>query len=486
MKKHHFLSVFIVFFMFFSQLSAQNGSKIRKNIKILQREQTFKNSVTAILVTNEKGKTIASWNPDMPLLTASTMKTITTGLSLNLLGPDYKFTTTISYTGSIIDSILNGNLIIIGGGDPTLGSKDTIAFPIDSIFNQWALFIKKAGIKKIKGSIIADDRFFENEPIPESWSWGNIGAPYGSAPSGLSYCENIHYFKIISGKSVGDSSEIGDVYPIVPEMVFSLKSAKASNTNNNRLSYFTSDLTRKGEFKGVIPSGEKVFNVTGSNKFPALSCAYHFREYLLKNGVDSEQKIIYASDLEANFDENRILIGKTYSKELFKIINVTNRISNNFYAETLLKMIGKTVTGHGSYDSSIVAVRRLLNNMKVPLEGFTQVDGSGLSRQDYVSPRFFCNYFIKMKESTNFAAFFNSLPQPGGPGTLNTVLKDVDFKKKSLIHAKSGSLSSVKCYAGYTVTKRGMYYFAFLTNNYSAPTSEMMKGIEEFMKALIK
>lgn len=486
MKKHHFLALFLVFLTFFGQLSAQNSSKIRKNIKFLQKEQTFKNSVTAILVINEKGKTVASWNPDMPLLTASTMKTITTGLSLNLLGPNFKFTTKIAYTGFIKDSVLYGNVVIIGGGDPTLGSKDTVAIPIDTVFSQWTGFIKKAGINKITGSIVADDRFFENEPMPESWSWGNLGASYGSAPSGLSFCENIQNINVVPGNTTGDTVKIKDIYPIVPKMTYSLKSAITANVRGNRLSYFTSDLARKGEFKGYLPNDGKTYNVSGSNKFPALSCAYHFREFLLKNGVESSPEILYAYDLKGNSDFKTEFLGETYSRELYKIINVTNRISNNFYAETLLKMIGKTVTGSGSYDSSTVAVKRLLREMNVPLQGFTQVDGSGLSRQDYVSPRFFCNYFLKMKESANFALFFNSLPQPGGPGTLNTVLKDVDITKKSAIHAKSGSLSSVKCYAGYTVKKRGMYYFAILTNNYSAPTSEMMKGIEEFMKALIK
>ncbi len=486
MKRHQFLAIFLVFFMFFGQVSAQNGSKIRKNIKFLQKEQTFKNSVTAILVTDSKGKQVASWNPDMPLLTASTMKTITTGLAINLLGPNYRFTTKIGYTGFIKDSILYGNIVIIGGGDPTLGSKDTVAVPIDTVFSQWTGFIKKAGVKKITGSIVADDRFFENEAIPESWSWGNIGASYGSAPSGLSFCENVQYFSVIPGKNLGDTVLIKDIYPIVPKMIFSLKSALTANVRGNRLSYFTSDLIKKGEFKGYLPIENKEYNVSGSNKFPALSCAYHFREFLLNKGIESDPEILNASDLKANSELKPEILGETFSAELHKIINVTNRISNNFYAETLLKMIGKTVTGTGSYDSSVVAVKRLLKQMDVPLTGFTQVDGSGLSRQDYVSPRFFCNYFLKMKESANFALFFNSLPQPGGPGTLNTVLKEADVSKKSAIHAKSGSLSSVKCYAGYVVKKRGVYQFAILTNNYSAPTSEMMKGIEEFMKALIK
>lgn len=487
MKKTHFLLLGLLFFAFFGEINAQNASKIRKNIKIFSKDQTYKNSVIGIFVANEKGKTIASLNPDMPLLTASTMKTVTTGIALNLFGPDFKFTTKIGYRGEIKDSTLFGDLIIYGGGDPTLGSSDTVAFPIGDIFEKWYYFIKDNGIKRIEGSIIGDDSYLKNEPIPDSWSWSNIGASYGSAPSGLSFNENIQTFKLKAPNNLNENAVLEEVYPVIPNMKYVFKETFGKKMKGNSLTYYTSDLSRVGEFKGDLSSDGNTFIINGSNKFPALSCAYHFKEYLENKGIKSNNDVLSTSDSDIEVTDSEIkFIGETYSKELFKIVNVTNRISNNFYAETLLKMIGKRVTGVGSYDSSIVAVKRLLNDMNVGTKGFTSVDGSGLSRQNYVSPRFFGNYFLKMKESTNFVMFLNSLPQPGGPGTLKNVLADTDILKKSAIHAKSGSLANVKCYAGYVERKRGgVYVFAILTNNYQMTTSEIMKGIEAFMKTLI-
>lgn len=486
MKKHIFLAFFLLFLSISSQNIAQNRSKIRKNINFLIKEQTYKNAVIAILVADDKGKTVASLNPDMPLLTASTMKTITTGLALNLFGPDYRFKTGVAYSGTISDSVLYGNIIIKGGGDPTLGSRDTVAYPIENIFSEWLGFIKKAGIKQIAGNIVADDSFFDNEPIPESWSWGNIGASFGSAPSGLTFYENVQDFNFSPGSTPDDNIRISGVYPVVPGMEYDLSRTNSLNMKGNNLSYFISDLNKKGQFTGSILKNSESAKSSVSNKFPALSCAYHFREYLTKNGIKSNDDVFLFSEKNRNLANNEIiLLGETYSKELWKIINVTNRISNNLYAETLFKLIGKEVTGRGSYDSSAVAVKRLLLDMRLPENGFTSVDGSGLSRQNYVSPRFFAEYFLKMKESTNFAMFFNSLPQPGGPGTLRSVLSDVDSAKKSSIHAKSGSLSGVRCYAGYVIRKKGTYVFAILTNNYSMPTSEIMKSIEKFLKTMI-
>ena len=81
------------------------------------------NAVVGILAVDEDGSQIAAWNPDMPLLTASTMKTITTGLGYEVLGPDYRFRTRVAYDGRIEKGILHGNLYIVGGADPTLGSR---------------------------------------------------------------------------------------------------------------------------------------------------------------------------------------------------------------------------------------------------------------------------------------------------------------------------------------------------------------------------
>ena len=124
--------------------------------------------------------------------------------------------------------------------------------------------------------------------------------------------------------------------------------------------------------------------------------------------------------------------------------------------------------------------------MGVDTYGFTQSDGSGLSRENYVSPEFFCKYYTAMEENANFVPFFNSLPVPGREGTLKSVLKGEPDSIKSRIHAKSGSLSSVRCYAGYVEggKKSGLIKFAILTNNYAAYTSQMQPKIEGFLKAL--
>lgn len=468
-----------------SSAFAQGGAQNYIN-KELKTDPFFKNAIIGILAVDQNGKVIAEWNSNLPMLTASTMKTITTGTGLATLGKDFRYETKVAYTGEIKDGILNGDIHIIGGGDPTLGSKDTVAFAIDSIFGVWTAAIKNLGIEEIHGHIVVDDTYFEREQMPDSWSWGNFGATYGSAASGLSFHENTQKFKLVAGKKVGDKVTADQFYPQVPGLEVVNELTTGEPRTGNRSAYYIQDIAPAGKYTGTIAIDRKVVYDNVSNRFPHLSCGFHFREFLIKNGISSIPGIIDVKEIKNAENLERVVIAKTYSPELWKIVNVTNRISNNMYAETILKTLGKELTGVGSYDSSIVVLNRILEESGVNTTGFTMEDGSGLSRQNYVSPKFFCNYYTMMQESDTFVEFFNSLPMPGGPGTLKSVLKNEDQKIKDRIHAKSGSLSNVRCYAGYVQgnKKYGLVKFAILTNNFAARTSQMQPKIEGFMKAL--
>ena len=454
--------------------------------KEMKTDSLFQNAIIGILAVDDNGKVVAEWNSNMPMLTASTMKTISTGVGLAYLGKDFRFSTKIAYTGEIKENALEGNLYIIGGGDPTLGSKDTVAFAIDSIFGVWTAAIKNLGINKINGNIVVDDSYFVREQMPDSWSWGNFGASYGATASGLSFHENVQDFKLYPGKNVGDPATVEVVYPQVPGLEIVNEVTTGPAKGRDRSGYYVQDITCASLYTGTIPVDKKEITSDNSNRFPHLSCGYHFREFLLANGIESNPEIIDIKDIETPADEARILITETFSPELWKIVNVTNRISNNMYAETILKTIGKVKTGEGSYRASTAALKEILTEMGVDTYGLTQEDGSGLSRQNYVSPKFFCNYYTVMQKNGIFAEFLNSLPMPGGPGTLKSVLKNEPSEIKDRIHAKSGSLSNVRCYAGYVESgkKHGLIKFAILTNNFAAPTSKMQPKIEGFMKSL--
>ena len=455
------------------------------------------NAVVGILAVDGNGREIASWNPDMPLLTASTLKTITTGLGYEILGPDYRFSTRIAYDGRIENGTLHGNLYIVGGADPTLGSRDTIAVPIDTVFNVWAQAVKRAGIRRINGRIVGDDRIFEEENIPSGWSYGNIGYDYGSGTSGLSFCENLTYFEIEAGEEIGDPVRITPVGPYSPFMTYINEATTGPKGDGDNTEYYASSITPIGKFVGTYGIDAKPRTLVQSNKYGPATCASEFAAFLKKRGVGCKgvtdvRQLEYDGAVPAQKD--LVYIAETFSPELRRIVKVTNTISNNFFAETIFKMVGKTLLERKngepcmnvSYGQARRIIKEYLKDRGVSTYGYTQDDGSGLSRQNYVSPRFFTRFYAMMAQSADFKEYLSSFPGPGRPGTLKTVLAKADPDLKKTIYAKSGSLSSVRCYAGYVDSDRGLLRFAILVNNYDCPTSKVQPKIEGFLEELAK
>lgn len=475
----------VIFLILISTFSYGQKTSVQKYVDThLKQDTLFQNAVVGIYAEDHRGKCVAQWNPDLPLLTASTMKTITTGSALEILGKDFRFETRIAYTGEIVDSTLNGSLYIVGGGDPTLASKAPLAYPIEDVFAQWKKGLDELGIKEINGSIVADDRFFTDEMIPDSWTWGNIGETYGCGPSGLCFMENSQQMFLSPADEIGAPAVIDSLYPQIPNQNIKIEMTTTEADSRYRSWYYIQDITLDSELHGTLPINKENATPTFSTKHPHLGCAKEFEKYLVKNGIVCNTTIEDAKNLPTETSVPKY-ITSTWSPSLVDIVNETNLVSNNLYAENIFKTIGKVVTGVGSYDSARVAVNRYFASQGLSLRGYTQDDGSGLSRENYVSPRFFCNYYKLMSKNDTFALFLDSFPTPGEDrGTLKNVLKDESDEVKGRIHAKSGSLSCVRCYAGYVDTPKGVIRFAILVNNYSAKLSQMQPKIEGFMKAL--
>ena len=492
MKKHFLIALMLIPLMSFGQNRVQTF--IDEQMKT---DSLLINAVVGIVAVDGQDRVIASWNPDMPLLTASTMKTITTGLGYEVLGPDYRFSTRIAYDGHISNGILHGNLYIVGGADPTLGSRDTIAFAVDSIFGIWADAVKKVGIRRIDGRIVGDDRIYEEENIPSSWSYGNIGYDYGSGTSGLSFCENLTYFEIEAGEEIGDPVRITPVGPYSPYMTYINEVTTGEKGDGDNTEYYASSITPIGKFVGTYGIDAKPRELAQSNKYGPATCAAEFAAFLKERGIGCKgitdvRQMAY--DYPVPPQDDLTCIAETFSPELRRIVKVTNTISNNFFAETIYKMVGKTLverqTGKTctgiSYSRANKAIEAYFKERGLSTYGYTQDDGSGLSRQNYVSPRFFTRFYAMMAASPNFREYMETFPGPGRPGTLQNVLRKADPELKKTIYAKSGSLSSVRCYAGYVDSKRGLIRFAILVNNYDCPTSKVQPKIEGFLEQLAK
>jgi len=460
------------------------NTEAQKYAQKIDSEAPFENAVWGMLAVKMNGDTLVNIHSERKMLPASNTKLISTGLALHNLGSDFRFETKIGYKGTISGGVLDGDVYIIGGGDPTIASSDTIATPINTLFGQWKSLLQKAGITKINGRIIGDGRYFEGPIENDCWQLGDLGFYYGAGGDGLCFFENEQDFTARPGQRIGDDVKITVKYPETPWMTYYNTCTTSAAGDGDNLYYFTTDLAPVGAMRGTLGLESGTRTEECANKFGAMTCAYYFYNFLKKNGVvvangpadidDFGNIRIDLTTMEIDRQAAEMseitVIGSTFSPTLDKIISETNHRSDNFYAETCLRILGKTLKGSADYSTSLEVEAQLLKElgMKNPEIGAQINDGSGLSRHNYISPDFFVRYLTAMTKSPEYNTFVKTLPQPG-QGTLKSRMQNADPKVKARVYFKTGSMNGVRCYSGYILPTSGKaedtIVFSLLTNN---------------------
>lgn len=486
------LSSFLILNGGVQSLAQDRFTHAQQAVEKIAASETVSQASVGICAITGSGRKIVDINSHKMLVPASNMKLISSGAALHHFGPEHRYETAIGHDGEIIDGVLKGNLYIIGGADPTLGSIDSIATPVESTFAQWTDMLKNAGISHIEGRIIGDGRYFDPMIEEPTWLIEDAGTYYGAGATGLMFYENMQSFSVSAGKAIGDSVNISVSYPQVPWMTFRYNCSTGPEGTGDQLFMFTSELAPVAEIRGTFGVDRKEKRLDCSNKFPEYTCAHYFKEYLEETGITCSGG---AGDfrLDTSWEPagEIVRLGKTYSPELSRIVFETNHISNNLYAETLLRTLGRETTGSSCYDSSYVAVRNIMKDLGVDASrGCRLKDGSGLSRQNYISPDFLCRFLLGMMSSPHFEAFAESLPSPGGNGTLLYNMKKQPEELRSRIKVKSGSMNGVRCYSGYIIPTEGgkedVIIFSLMVNNCTSPTWEVRNLLDSIMAELAR
>ncbi len=460
-----------------SELYAQTPSALNNFLK----SPSLKYAGVGIKITEvETSKAVCAYNENLTLSPASTLKMITTATALELLGPEYRFTTTISHD-SIIDTqgMLQGNLWIIGSGDPTLGSS-FFEESKEKFFKEWSDTLKRIGIKSIAGDIIVVDNLYGYEGISDRWTWGDIGNYYASGTFGISLFDNTYKLFLKSGASQ-TTPLVLYTDPEIKGMTFENYLKVASNSSDSayiRGIPFAPD--RK--IYGTVPANKSSFFIKGDIPDPGLLLAQTLSENLLKNGIK-----IYGNFTTIRLKKKEIpsQLKKIYvhnGKSLKEIIEVTNFRSNNHFAEHLFYKIGKENKAMPGYTPSLATetIKKYWQQKGIDTQGLYQYDGSGLSNANAVSVSILTDILVYMKRRSKYAdVFYQSLPLTGKEGTVRNFLKGTDLESKARI--KSGSISNVQSYAGYINKNGKTYAFAILVNHFTGSRATLRKQMENFL-----
>lgn len=399
------------------------------------------------------GRVVYEKNSNLAFVPASNMKLIVSAACLDLLGADYRMVTRLFVSGDVTsEGTLTGSLHIVGGGDPVL--------KVDHL-KEMMERVKETGIRVINGDIVADDTLFDDIRLGPNWGWDDEPYYYAAQISALNLNKNVVEVWVRPGQTAG---------------------APAVVTLNPSTSYMTISnqcvTSKAGGDKSVMVNrvhGQNIIRVVGSVSAdykpsvaeelisvddPTLYTCHVLMEMLQREGVQVRGQIRRGA-----CPQNARLVATHYSPPLSEIIAFLNKPSDNLIAECLLKTLGVRFKGKGTIESGIEVEVQFLKRIGLDMTAIGIVDGSGLSRQNLVSPKNLVALLTYMYRHKHSEIFVSSLPIAGVDGTLKNRMKGTDCEKN--VWAKTGYLNRVSTISGFMKTKAGEpLVFSIMMNNH--------------------
>jgi D-alanyl-D-alanine carboxypeptidase/D-alanyl-D-alanine-endopeptidase (penicillin-binding protein 4) len=396
---------------------------LQHSIDSLVDDPKFANANLGVLIVNpETGDTLYSRNAHKLFMPASNQKILTSAVALTQLGPDYRYHTVIAKRGEIKDSVLNGDLIVIGRGDPTMSDRvyGSAAKEMAAIADS----IRAHGIRRVTGALRQGGNAFPDSIYGYGWEWDDIGGESGAPVDELLYNEGM----VQRAARIDGRDTVISVATRTPGYVY--------------LSALYGALSQRG------------VSVTG----------------LVDLNIDS---------LAAPLDTVYVI----QSPPLREILKHFMKPSQNQIGEALLKTLGLEKTGIGTADAGAAVISTQLRDWGIDSTEYVVYDGSGLSRHDLVTPHAIVTILSTMRKDTAFTVYYDAFPIAGVDGTIRSRMKGTAAENN--LHGKTGTIEFVRSLSGYVDTADGQkLVFSFLSNHFTTPVSEITR-VQDAVGALL-
>ena len=458
---------------------------LARAIDSMVNEREFRSANWGILIVDPLANdTLYAHNATKLFIPASNQKLVTTSVMLEQLGPDFRYRTVIGKRGSVsADGVLNGDLTVIGRGDPTASNhmKGDAMAPLHDLADS----VRQHGIRRITGGVVAVGDAFPGPVAGAGWPWNSLDGASFAGVDELLFNEGLSVLHIQSGARVGDpvivETRPARTYPTVRVLATTVPRDSAVVTRGQgsgrgggrggfsgpRVSAYHDTLTSTVIVRGQIALGDSA-NITLAQHDPDAAYVAALAEALRDRGVTVEKQSAVTADGGAvqQSAEHADSLFTVMSVPLREILPMILKPSQNQIAEALLRTIGLERTGVGTADSARQVVARQFTEWKIPSDGYVVRDGSGLSREDLISPETIVSILDVMRRSPNFDLFFQSLPIAGVDGTIRTRMQNT--RAQGNLHAKTGTLGMVRSLSGYVRTADGrLLEFGILCNNWT-------------------
>jgi serine-type D-Ala-D-Ala carboxypeptidase/endopeptidase (penicillin-binding protein 4) len=441
-------------------------------------------------VSLDRGDTIFSMNADRHISPASNQKLFSTAAALYYLGPEFRYSTYVLADGPIQNGVLSGDVILYGTGDPAISARllGRSRGPLEELADS----LVANGIREVTGEVVGDGSYLDDRHIGEGWRREYRLASYSAPVGALSFAENLINLRVTPGAAAGQPAQFRSI------------PATSGLALHNEVRTVASGATRvrfdHDDERGMIISGQIARGSAGVTRVmpvvdPANFTAAAFRAVMEERGIivrggvrtvahpGNSRVGMHARAAAENGNGRRAprVLGVHLSPSVQELANVTNQISQNMYAEALLKTVGRAVLGDGSARGGAEAIRYMLEcEAGLNPEALQIVDGSGLSRLNRVTPRATIHLLSFMSRSALWENYYATLPEAAAPGELRHSLRNRLGATPAArnLRAKTGTISGVSSLAGYVTSASGeRIAFAIYVNE--TPSTAIAKRIED-------
>ncbi|MEA2564405.1 MAG: hypothetical protein QOH06_5909 [Acidobacteriota bacterium] len=406
------------------------------------------------VVDLDTGESVYGYNPDEPRVIASNTKLFTTAAILDALGPGYAFETRFVMHGPVKDGVLDGPVGVVGSGDPQISGRD---YAGDSFapFRDWARALRDRGVERIAGDVYLDHGLFDPPLVHPDWPRDQLTRWYEAPVDALSFSDNCILVRVWPGKA-GGMAQV-ELVPDVPVLQLRNTARTIGKGGQNVV------IHRNGEelfVKGNIRSNSGPVETWVTVPDPVRYFGQGLIAALAEEGVRVDGKLRPVEQLPSLVWE-RVAVHRS---DLLSAIRVTNKRSQNFYAESLAKHLGAVRCGHGSWQDGVKAIGEFATSVGIPKGSFSMSDGSGMSRDNRFAPRHLTILLRHMFFHEAGTEFAQSLPFSGEDlGSWKRRLAQPPYAGN--VFAKTGTLEGVSALSGYAKAVSGKAYaFSILLN----------------------
>ncbi|MEZ5386193.1 MAG: D-alanyl-D-alanine carboxypeptidase/D-alanyl-D-alanine-endopeptidase [Prosthecobacter sp.] len=376
-----------------------------------------------------KGESVVNHHAGTAFIPASSLKTVTTATALEILGPDFRFTTELRAGAKMENGVIAGDLVIIGGGDPMLAPEDLAAM---------AAKLKSQGLIRITGTVRGDGRVFPGSIYNDFWNWGDIGNGFGSAVSGLNLNHNRFSGWFRAGETVGSATAFLGTRPDVPGVLWKNEVVTGAADSGDGVMIHGGEKTPVVHLRGTVPLGAHEFHVKGAVPDPVRFTEHHLRRSLLDAGIE------VGTSSTGSLEASNLLL-KHESPPLMEIVKSIHATSDNHETECVFLTLGLKAG-----KPPVEVIRSHWAGRGLIFSGLRMEDGCGLARADFIRPADLARLQFLASKGPHGEAYKASLPSRGR------------------LRWKGGAMSGIRTFTGYATTEAGEEFaYALMVNHYA-------------------